>query len=83
MKLSFLRLNAARATKFARLQDRNTEVANGILAMSSAERSDLTTAHFTNVKIGSAWMNQTIRNTRPRTKVKGFKVLPLETYIQN
>jgi IS605 OrfB family transposase len=52
LKLPFLRLNAAKATEFARLQDLNTEVANGILALSPAERSDLTTAHFTNVEIG-------------------------------
>ena len=62
LKLPFLRLNAAKATEFPRLQNLNTEVSNGILALSPAERSDLTTAHVTNVKIGSAWMNQTIRN---------------------
>jgi putative transposase len=83
LKLPFLRLNAAKATEFARLQDLNTEVANGILALSPAERSDLTTAHFTSVEIGSAWMNQTIRNARARTKVKRFKVLPLETNNQD
>jgi transposase len=83
LKLPYLRLNAAKATEFARLQDLSTEVTNGILAKSPAERSDLTTAHFTNVEIGSAWMNQTIRNARARTKVKRFKVLPLETNNQN
>jgi putative transposase len=73
LKLPFLRLNAAKSTEFARLQDFNTEVANGILAMSPAERSALTTAHFTNADIGSAWMNQTIRNAWARTKVKGME----------
>ena len=83
LKLPFLRLNAAKATEFARLQDLNTEVANGILALSPAERSHLTTAHVTNVETGSAWMNQTIRNARARTTVKRFKVLPPETNSQN
>ena len=69
LKLPFLRLNAAKATEFARLQDLNTEVANGILLLSPAERSDLTTAHVTNEANGSAWMNQTIRNARARTTV--------------
>jgi putative transposase len=83
LTLPFLRLNAAKATEFARLQDLNTEVANGILALSPAERSDLTTAHFTNVEIGSAWMNQTIRNARARTKVKKFKVLRVSDMGKN
>src|SRR5207253_1334813 len=56
---------------------------NGILALSQEERSDLTTAHFTNVEIGSAWMNQTIRNARARTKAKRFTVMLLETNNQN
>jgi hypothetical protein len=83
LKVPFLRLNAAQAAEFARLQDLNTKVANGILAMSQEERSDLTTAHFTDVEIGSAWMNQTIRNARARTKAKRFRVMLLETNNQN
>src|SRR5438034_1085124 len=83
LKLPFLRLNRAKASEFARLQDLNTEVATGILALSREERADLTTAHFTDVEIGSAWMNQTIRNARARTKVKRFRVMPLETNNQN
>ena len=83
LKVPFLQLNAAKATEFARLQDLNTKVANGILALSQEERSDLTTAHFTDVEIGSAWMNQTIRNARARTKAKRFRVMLLETNNQN
>ena len=83
LKVPFLRLNAAKATEFARLQDLNTQVANDILALSQEERSDLTTAHFTDVEIGSAWMNQTIRNARARTKAKRFRVMLLETNNQN
>jgi len=83
LKLPFLRLNTAKAAAFARLQDLNTVTANAILAMSHEERSALTTAHFADVELGSAWMNQTIRNARARTGVKRFKVLPLETNNQN
>src|SRR5205085_9338320 len=83
LKVPFLRINAAKAAEFARLQDLNTKVANGILALSQEERSDLTTAHFTDVEIGSAWMNQTIRNARARTKAKRFTVMLLETNNQN
>ena len=54
LKVPFLRLNAAKAAELARLQDLNTKVANGFLALSQEERSDLTTAHFTDVEIGSA-----------------------------
>src|SRR5437763_7683135 len=83
LKVPFLRLNAAKAAEFARLQDLNTKVANGILALSQEARSALTTAHFTDVEIGSAWMNQTIRNARARTKAKHFTVMLLETNNQN
>jgi putative transposase len=62
LKVPFLRLNAAKAAEFARLQDLKTKVANAILALSQKQRADLTTAHFTDVEIGSAWMKQTIRN---------------------
>ena len=43
LKVPFLRLNTAKAAEFARLQDLNTKVANGILALSQEKRSDLTT----------------------------------------
>jgi len=83
IKLPFLRLNATKAAAFARLQDLNTATANAILALPKEERGALTTAHFTHVALGSAWVNQTIRNARAKTGVKHFKVLPLETNNQN
>lgn len=83
LKLPFLRLNAAKAAEFARLQDLNTATANGILAVPKEERGALTTVHFVHVEVGSAWMNQTIRNARAKTGVNRFKVLPLETNNQN
>ncbi len=64
LKLPFLRLNATKAAEFARLQDLNTVTANAILAVPREERGALTTAHFGHVELGSAWMNQTIRNAR-------------------
>ncbi len=83
LKLPFLRLNAAKAAEFARLQALNTATANAIVAMPREERSALTTAHFADVELGSAWMNQTIRNARARTGVKRFTMLPLATNNQN
>ncbi len=83
LKLPFLRLNATKAAEFARLQDLNTATANEILARPREERGALTTAHFGHVALGSAWMNQTIRNARAKTGVKQFRVLPLETNNQN
>ena len=83
LKLPFLRLNKAKADEFLRLQAMNTEVANSILAMSRDGRASLTSKHFQAIEIGSAWINQTIRNARARTKVKRFDCLPLETNNQN
>ena len=83
LKLPFLRLNAGKAAEFGRLQDLNTATANEILAVPKEERGALTTAHFGHVPLGSAWMNQTIRNARAQTGVRRFKVAPLETNNQN
>ena len=83
LKLPFLRLNRAKAEEFARLQALNTSVANTILALPKGERRALTSKSFAHVEIGSAWMNQTIRNANARTKVKQFWCLPLETNNQN
>jgi putative transposase len=83
LKLPFLKLNRAKAEEFARLQALNTSTANGILALSKPERKTLTTRAFGHVEIGSAWMNQTIRNANARIKVKQFTCLPLETNNQN
>lgn len=83
LKLPFLRLNQAKAAEFAQLQALNTATANAILAMPKPERKALTTKAFGHVPLGSAWMNQTIRNANARTKVKQFTCLPLETNNQN
>src|SRR5947207_14831773 len=83
LKLPFLRLNRAKAEEFAQLQALNTSVANTILALPKGERRALTSKSFAHVEIGSAWMNQTIRNANAHTKVKQFWCLPLETNNQN
>lgn len=61
----------------------NTDLANRILGMPKAERRKLTTASFGDVELGSAWVNQTIRNVNKSKKVRAFKRLPLETNNQN
>jgi putative transposase len=83
LKLAFHRLNQTKAAEFARLEAANTQLANRILALPKAERGKLTTAAFPEVEIGSGWVNQTIRNTNARTKIKRFARLPLETNNQN
>ncbi len=83
LKLPFLRLNRAKAAEFARLQALNTATANTILALPHDVRRTLTSKSFVHVEIGSAWINQTIRNTNARTKVRQFRGLPLETNNQN
>lgn len=83
LKLPFLRLNQAKAWEFLRLQQLNTRIANQLLSISKGERTKLTSKDFNHIEIGSAWINQTIRNTNAATVVKQFKVLPLETNNQN
>lgn len=83
LKLPFLGLNKSKRDEFARLQSINTQTANEIVAMPKSERKSLTTKSFHHVELGSAWMNQTIRNANAKTKVKLFKCLPLETNNQN
>ncbi len=83
LKLPFLRLNQAKTEEFARLEALNTSVANRVLALPKAERRKLTSKSFADVEIGSAWINQTIRNANAKTKVKRFQRLPLETNNQN
>jgi putative transposase len=83
LKLPFLRLNQAKAAEFLQLQTLNTELANRVLAIPKKARRELTTKSFPDVGIGSAWINQTIRNANAKTKVKKFKCLPLETNNQN
>ncbi|MBU2802788.1 IS200/IS605 family element transposase accessory protein TnpB [Acidithiobacillus caldus] len=83
IKLPFLRLNQAKAEEFVRLERINTDVANRILALPKEERRKLTSKSFADVEIGSAWINQTIRNANAQTKTKRFRRLPLETNNQN
>lgn len=83
LKLPFLRLNQAKASEFARLEALNTNVANRILTLPKSERWKLTSKSFSDVEIGSGWINQTIRNANSKAKAKHFKCLPLETSYQN
>jgi len=83
LKLPFHRLNQVKAQEFERLSAVNTEVANDLLKIDTAERKKLTSAAFRHIEIGSAWINQTIRNTNAKTKVKQFKQMWLETNNQN
>jgi putative transposase len=83
LKLPFLRLNRAKAEEFARLQALNTSVANDLVALTKPARRTLTSKAFAHVEIGSAWINQTIRNANARTQVQQFRCLPLETNNQN
>jgi len=83
LKLPFLRLNQTKAEEFARLERLNTDVANRILSLSKEDRRKLTSKSFADIEIGSAWINQTIRNANARTKVRHFRRLPLETNNQN
>lgn len=83
LKLPFLDLNRVKAAEWSALQEANTALANRILTMPKAERRALTTASFKDVELGSAWVNQTIRNVNKSKKVKSFKRLPLETNNQN
>ncbi len=82
LKLPFYRLNACKATEFERLTLLNTEVANSLLKVEKTERRKYTSKDFQHIEIGSMWINQTIRNTCARTKVKKFKRLPLEVNNQ-
>ena len=82
LKLPFYRLNQVKALEFDRLTAVNTEVANDLLKVEKTERKKLTSAAFRHVEIGSMWINQTLRNTNAKTKVKHFKRLWLEVNNQ-
>lgn len=82
LKLPFYRLNSSKATEFERLTVINTSVANDLLQVEKAERKKLTSAAFRHIEIGSMWINQTIRNTNAKTKVKHFKRMWLEVNNQ-
>lgn len=83
LKLPFYRLNQVKAEEFERLTAVNTEVANDMLKIDKSERKKLTSSDFRHVAIGSAWINQTIRNTNAKTGAKYFKRVWLETNNQN
>jgi hypothetical protein len=83
LKLPFYRLNQGKALEFERLTAINTQVANDLLCVDKQERKKLTSSAFRHIEIGSAWINQTIRNTNANTKVKHFKRMWLETNNQN
>jgi putative transposase len=72
LKLPFYRLNQVKALEFERLNAVNTAVANDLLKVDKKDRQRLTSAAFKHVEIGSMWINQTIRNTNAKTKVKHF-----------
>jgi IS605 OrfB family transposase len=82
LKLPFYKLNAVKAVELERLTALNTQVANEILLVEKSERQKLTSAAFRHVEIGSMWINQTIRNTNAKTKVKHFKRMWLEVNNQ-
>ncbi|MBW4609419.1 MAG: transposase [Hassallia sp. WJT32-NPBG1] len=83
LKLPFYRLNQIKALEFEQMTIINTQVANDLLLVDKKERKKLTSSAFRHVEIGSAWINQTIRNTNAKTKVKYFKRMWLEVNNQN
>jgi putative transposase len=83
LKLPFYRLNQIKVLEFERMTMVNTQVANDLLLVDKKERKKLTSSAFRHVEIGSAWINQTIRNTNAKTKVKYFKRMWLEVNNQN
>jgi len=83
LKLPFYRLNQVKADEFERLSALNTQTANDLLKVEKSERKKLTSSAFKHVEIGSAWINQTIRNTNAKTKAKHFKRMWLEVNNQN
>jgi putative transposase len=83
LKLPFHRLNQVKADEFERLTALNTQAANDLLKVEKSERKKLTSSAFKHVEIGSAWINQTIRNANAKTKAKHFKRMWLEVNNQN
>lgn len=82
LKLPFYRLNQVKALEFERLTAVNTQIANNLLEFDNKERKKLTSAAFKHIEIGSMWINQTIRNTNAKNKVKHFKRMWLEVNNQ-
>jgi IS605 OrfB family transposase len=82
LKLPFYKLNQVKAKEFEKLTALNTQVANDLLKFSKKERTELTSAYFHHLELGSMWINQTIRNTNAKTKAKRFKRMWLEVNNQ-
>ncbi len=82
LKLPFYRLNQCKAQEFDRLTELNTGIANQLLEVPKTDRRKYTSKDFNHIKIGSGWVNQTIRNSCAATEVKKFKCLPLEVNNQ-
>jgi putative transposase len=78
LKLPFLKLNQCKVQEFEQFTHLNTQLANEMLKLSKSERRKLSSKDFADEVLGSMWVNQTIRNANAKTKVKQFKVLPLE-----
>lgn len=72
LRLPFYRLNQVKALEFERLTIVNTQVANDLLLIDKKERAKLTSSAFRHVEIGSAWINQTIRNTNAKTFIEAI-----------
>jgi hypothetical protein len=83
LKLPLLDLNAVKAEEFSRLGVLNTALANRILALPLEQRRSLTSRDFSDQELGSAWVNQTIRNVHASRRAKTFRSLPLETNNRN
>ena len=83
LKLPFLGLSSAKQTLFSELEALNTEIANTLLQVPKPQRRKYSSKDFSHLPIGSAWINQTIRNTCARNRTKRYRCLPLETNNQN
>ncbi len=83
LKLPLLSLNSVKAKEFSRFEALNTRLANRILALSDEQKRSLSSKDFSDLELGSSWVNQTIRNVQTSEKTKTFKSLPLETNNQN
>ena len=83
LKLPLLNLNVVKAEEFLRFEVLNTTLANRILALSDEQKRSLSSKDFSDLELGSSWVNQTIRNVQASEKTKAFKSLPLETNNQN
>lgn len=76
-KLHFLDFNLGKTAKWSRLEGVNSNLAHGILDMSSTEQRTLSTGSFKAVELSLALVNQTVCYVdSPNSKV--FEQLPLQ-----